>query len=114
MQLHWTLPAQLSEPRANRSRSRLADGIADSSREKQAAASTVLRISKEGKNGHVPNSSSWSTVRRTGIDKTQFAPDEFQFKRGSFSPEKEPAGDSASNNLQSHTVVPKLDNLGIF
>lgn len=55
----------------------------------------------------------WSTVRRTASKKTLFAIFEFQFQYGSFSSEKGPVRDDASNNLQSHTVVPMLDNLGM-
>lgn len=48
------------------------------------------------------------------VNKTQFATFEFQLKCDSFSSEKGSARGGARNNLRSQSVVPRLDNLGMF
>lgn len=67
-------------------------------RKKQAAASTVLMMSKEGKElGISQVFSLQAQTEGLEVGKTQFPTFEFQFKCDSFRPEKELAGESTIN-----------------
>lgn len=116
MQPHLTLHAQLLVSTVNVARADWQTASLIHPRQKQAAVSIILMMSKEGKELVI------SQVFPLGaqsegmeVNKTQSLLHlNFNLKRGSFSPEKGSVKGSARNNLQSQSVVPRLDNLGMF